>query len=114
MPGVRRGQRKLLGSLKAAGMISKDDAIAAIGYDGNSALVDRLVKRQCAGMTTAQLAEAGLYRAAAASALYSGSAEELALVAAVYNKAAGATYPVEAIPKLFGVTKPTLSKTLSL
>ncbi len=95
-------------------MISRDDAIATIGYDGNAALVDRAVKKRCAGMTTAQLAEAGLYRAAAASALFADSAEELALVAAIYNKAAGTTYPVEAMSKLFGVTKPTLSRTLAL
>lgn len=95
-------------------MISREDAVAAIGYDGNAALVDRAVKKQCAGMTTAQLAEAGHYRAAAASALYSGSTEELALVAAIYNKAAGTTYPVESMPKLFGVTKPTLNRTLAL
>jgi len=95
-------------------MITREDAIAAIGYDGNAALVDKIVKKRCSSMTTAQLAEAGLYRAAAASALYAGSSEELALVAAVYNKAAGTTYPVESIPKLFGVTKPTLHKTLVL
>lgn len=95
-------------------MISRDDAIATIGYDGNAALVDKAVKKQCSGMTTAQLAEAGLYRAAAASALFSGSTEELALVAAVYNKAAGTTYPVESMAKLFGVTKPTLNRTLAL
>lgn len=95
-------------------MISREDAIAAIGFDGEAALVDKAMKKEYASLSTAQLAEAGLYRAAAASALYSGSEEELALVAAVYNKAAGTTYSVEAIPRLFGVTRPKVNKTLSL
>lgn len=95
-------------------MISREDAVAAIGYDGNAALVDRAVKKSCASMTTAQLAESGLFRAAAASAIYSGDREELAMVAAAYNKAAGTTYSVEAIPRLFGVTKPNVNKTLAL
>lgn len=95
-------------------MISREDAVAAIGFDGNAALVDRAVKKSCASMTTAQLAEAGLFRAAAASAIYSGSREELAMVAAAYNKAAGSTYPVDSIPRLFGVTRPNVNRILAL
>ncbi len=94
--------------------ISREDVVCAIGYDGNAALVDRAARNRYGAMTTAQLVDAGFYRAAAASAIWSGSSEELALVAAAYNRTAKASYPVDAIPRLFGVAKVTVTKTLAL
>ncbi len=95
-------------------MISRQDTVSAIGYDGNAALIDRSAKKRYGSMTTEQLAKAGFYRAAAASAILSGSDDELALVATVYNEASGANYSPEAIPRLFGVAKVSVAKTLSL
>jgi hypothetical protein len=95
-------------------MISRDDIVWAIGYDGNAALVDRTARNRHKNMTTAQLAEAGLFRAAAASAIYAGSAEELKLVADTYNARAKTSYPVDIIARLFGVAKITVTRTLVL
>lgn len=95
-------------------MISREDIICAIGYDGNAALVDRSARTRYGSMTTAQLVDAGFFRSAAASAIYSGSEEELAMVASAYNRTAKASYSVEAIPRLFGVAKVTVVKTLVL
>lgn len=95
-------------------MISREDAVAAIGFDGNSALVDSALKKQCSGMNTLELANAGYYRAAAASALYSGKEGELEEVAAIYNKASSSSYAAEALPRLFGVTRISVTKTLVL
>ena len=95
-------------------MISRQDAASTIGYDGNAALVDRAARSRYGNMTTAELCEAGFFRAAAASALYSGSSEELSEVASAYNRLSGAFYKPEAIARLFGVAKPTVSRTIAL
>lgn len=95
-------------------MISRENNVWAIGYDGNAALVDRAALKKFGKMTTTQLLEAGFFRAAAVSAIYSGSGAELEQVAEAYNRTAHSSYPVEAIPRLFGVAKVTVSKTLAL
>jgi hypothetical protein len=95
-------------------MIGREDAIASIGYDGNAALVDRAARARYGQMTTAELCKAGFFRAAAASALYSGNSEELALVAESYNRVSGSAYRPEAIPRLFGVGKVTVARALVL
>ena len=95
-------------------MISREDMLFSIGYDGNAALVDRSARTKFGKYSTAQLIDAGLFRAATASAIFSGSQDELAQVASAYNRCAKANYPVEAIPRLFGVAKVTASKILAL
>ena len=95
-------------------MISREDAIAAIGYDGNAALVDKGARARYGKKTTAELCEAGFFRAAAASALYSGNPEELSFVANAYNRVSGSSYKPEAIPRLFGVGTVSVARTLAL
>ncbi len=101
--------------MKKQRIVARSDAVAAIGYDGNAALVDGAARRLYEGLSTAELAERGFYRAAAISALGSSSpADELALVARVYNARAGSSYSPEALPRLFGVARVTASRTLVL
>lgn len=95
-------------------MISRENNVWAIGYDGNSALVDRTALKRYGTLSTAQLLEAGFFRAAATSALYSGLDSELALVAAEYNRISGSAYTADAIPRLFGVAKVTVSRSTAL
>ena len=71
-------------------------------------------RQYVARVLTEELVKAGFFRAAAASAIYSGSNDELALVADAYNEVSGSKYPVDAIPRLFGVAKVTVARTLSL
>ena len=95
-------------------MIQRNDAIAVIGYDGNAALVDRIARKQCANMSIESLLKAGLFRAAAASAIYSNNPNELSLVAEEYNRVSGSSYAVESIPRLFGVASIQVSRTVVL
>jgi len=95
-------------------MISREDSVSTIGYDGNAALVDKAARVLNGAKTTAELCDAGFFRAAAASALFSGSTEELALVAEAYNRVARAHYKPEAIPRLFGVAKVSVPRILAL
>jgi hypothetical protein len=95
-------------------MISREDVVSAIGYDGNAALVDHAAKRRYGKLTTEELVKAGFYRAAAASAILSGLPEELVTVANAYNTVSGSSYSPDAIPRLFGVAKVTVNKTLVL
>ncbi len=96
-------------------MISREDFIFAIGFDGDQAVVDGRAKREFGRLSTLQLAEAGQYRAAFASALWSGSDRELAEFLEVYNRLAGAAYSsVEELKRLFGVQKVEIPKALVL
>jgi len=84
--------------------LSRGDFIFTIGYDGPVAIVDGQAKRRYASLSTAQLAEKGLFRAAYSSAVYSGKNEEIALVIEKYNKTSGSSYDPEAsLERLFGV-----------
>jgi hypothetical protein len=78
-------------------------------------LVDGAARKLYDGLSTAELAEKGFFRAAAISALSSSSSDaELALVAKAYNERAGSAYLPEALPRLFGVARVVASKTLVL
>ncbi|MDR2663326.1 MAG: hypothetical protein LBC31_10055 [Treponema sp.] len=88
-------------------MLSRADFVFTIGYDGPSAVVDGQARKHYGSLSTAELAEKGLFRAAYSSAVLSGSGggdnEEIALVIKLYNRAAGTSYKPEDLPRLFGV-----------
>jgi hypothetical protein len=85
-------------------MLSREDFIFTIGYDGPAAVIDGQAKRRYGGLATKELAEMGLFRAAYSSAVYSRDPAELETVAALYNKAAGTSYTVSSsLDRLFGV-----------
>lgn len=95
-------------------MVTREEAVASIGFDGNAALVDKSMKKKYAAMNTASLAEAGFFRAATVSALYADDASELDLVADAYNRLAGTSYAADALPRLFGVARVSVQKAVSL
>ncbi|MCL2093909.1 MAG: hypothetical protein FWH12_06910 [Treponema sp.] len=66
-------------------MLSREDFIFTIGYDGPAAVVDNQAKRRYAKLSTRELAERGLFRAAYSSALYSRNTGELQSVIEAYN-----------------------------
>lgn len=81
------------------------DFVFCIGYEGATALVDGTMKAKYSSFSTLQLAEAGLFRAACASALYSENPEEIRAFIDFYNKKAGAAIATaEELSKLFGVS----------
>jgi hypothetical protein len=48
-----------------------------VGFDGDTAIIDGKAKRKYGKLSTLQLAEAGQYKAAFCSAIYSGDEEEM-------------------------------------
>ncbi len=91
-------------------MISREDFIFTIGYDGPVAVVDGQAKRKFGKLGTVELAAAGLFRAAYSSALYSGSPEDLDAVVAAYNAASGSMLTRESLlGRLFGVFRQDVS-----
>jgi hypothetical protein len=86
------------------GLLSREDFVFTIGYDGPSAVVDGQAKRRYGGLSTGELAARGLFRAAYSSALYSKEKAELEAVVAAYNQAAGTSYTASSsLDRLFGV-----------
>jgi hypothetical protein len=103
-------------------MLKREDFVFTIGYDGHSAVVDGNEKREFKNLTTAELAEKGLFQAAWASAVYqaawgdpqAGTAEKAAVVEK-YNAVAGTSYPPDAdLGKLFGVVPVDVKRAIVL
>jgi hypothetical protein len=85
-------------------MLTKDEYIFTIGYDGPAAVVDGQAKRRYSGLSSRELAEKGLFRAAYCSAVYSKDPTELQQLVEIYNRCAGTSYTVDsALDRLFGV-----------
>jgi hypothetical protein len=85
-------------------MLSRADFIFTIGYDGPAAVVDGQAKRKYGSLTTKELAERGLFRAAYSSAIYSKDPAELDYVIEAYNRAAHTNYDrTSPFDRLFGV-----------
>jgi hypothetical protein len=95
--------------------MTRDDFVFSIGFDGSSAIVDRRAKSQYSALTTRELFEKGFFRAAFASALWSGKGEEMEFYIGEFNKKAGTLYTrPEDFSHLFGVYKEGIEKTTAL
>jgi len=104
-------------------MLGKEDFAFTIGYDGERAVIDGKARREFGKLTTMELAEKGLYRAAFASALWGLSQEhskeqaeaEMRSFIDFFNRVAGTSYSrAEELQRLFGVTLESVSRTLVL
>jgi hypothetical protein len=85
-------------------MFSREDFVFTIGYDGPSAVVDGQAKRRYGSLSTSELAEKGLFRAAYSSAVYSKDPAEMETLVAAYNRSAGTSYTAaSSLDRLFGV-----------
>ncbi len=94
-------------------MISREDFICTIGYDGSTAVVDGKAKKEYGKLGTMQLAEKGMYRAAFSSALFSGDEAEMKSFIAFFNAKAGTSYAeASQLARLFGVSRETITKVL--
>jgi hypothetical protein len=85
-------------------VLSREDFIFTIGYDGPVAVVDKQAKKKFGKLSTGELAEKGLFRPAYSSAVYSGNNEEIELVVKAYNRLGGNSADISAMERLFGVT----------
>jgi len=105
-------------------MLSREDFVFTIGYDGPAAVVDTQAKRKYGKLSTRELAEKGLFRAAYSSAVYSKDPNELIFVAKTYKRlqenssAAKDTgvseADVTALDRLFGVFPVEVSRAIYL
>lgn len=84
--------------------MNRVDFIFTIGYQGNVAIIDGKARKAYGSYTTRQLIEAGLYKPAFCSALYSGDPKEMEEFLTLFNTAhPGAPYTQEQLSRLFGV-----------
>jgi hypothetical protein len=67
-------------------MLSRGDFVFTIGYDGPAAVVDGQAKKRFGALSTRELAEKGLFRAAYSSAVYSNDPAEIDAVMEIYNR----------------------------
>jgi hypothetical protein len=85
-------------------MLSREDFIWTIGYDGPAAVIDSQAKQRYGSLSTVQLLEKGLFRAAYSSAIYAKDEADMRAVIAAYNKVAGTAYTLtSSLDRLFGV-----------
>jgi hypothetical protein len=96
-------------------MLSREDFVFTIGYDGPAAVVDNQAKKRYGSLSTGELAEKGLFRAAYSSAVYAKDPGELETLVAIYNKTAGASLTVNSpLDRLFGVFPVEVKRVISL
>lgn len=96
-------------------MLSRDDFVFTIGYDGPVAVVDKQAKKRYKSLSTTELAEKGLYRAACSSAIWSKNAGEFDAVLDIYNKNANSPLNQDISPeRLFGVFLVDVNRSISL
>jgi hypothetical protein len=63
----------------------REDFVFCIGFEGSTAIIDGKLLRRYRSHTARQLAEAGMFKQAVASAVFDGSVAELDEVLQVYN-----------------------------
>ncbi|MDR0562975.1 MAG: hypothetical protein LBG73_09850 [Spirochaetaceae bacterium] len=96
-------------------MLSRENFVFTIGYDGPAAVVDSQAKQRYGALSTKELAEKGLFRAAYSSAVYAKTRDELETVVNIYNKTAGTSYTADSpLDRLFGVFPVEVSRAILL
>jgi hypothetical protein len=95
-------------------MLSREDFIFTIGYDGPAAVVDGHAKKRYSSLSTRELAEKGLFRAAYSSAIWSKDPKQLETVVEIYNKATGSSVQDSSLQRLFGVFPVDVNRSILL
>ena len=96
-------------------MLTRDEFIFTIGYDGPAAVVDGQAKRRYRGLSTRELAEKGLFRAAYSSAIWSKDKKEIETLVEIYNRISGSSLtPDSPLDRLFGVFPINVTRSITL
>jgi len=96
-------------------MLTRDEFIFTIGYDGPAAVVDGQAKRRYSGLSTRELAEKGLFRAAYSSAIWSKEKKEIETLVEIYNRISGSSLtPASPLDRLFGVFPINVTRSITL
>ena len=83
--------------------MKRDDFIFAVGFQGNTAIVDKKAQRQYRKLTIDQLLERGFTGPALRAAIFDGDEAVVDLVREVYNRTGGTDYETGQLKRLFGV-----------
>jgi hypothetical protein len=87
-------------------VISREDFLFTVGFQGNAAIVDSSQKRKYGKLPTDKLLEKGLFKAALCSAIYNNNEDELELIFRKYNEKSTIKLKMrDDLKKVFGVTK---------
>jgi hypothetical protein len=87
-------------------VISRENFMFTVGYQGNSAIVDGMLKNRYGKMSTEELMKKGLFKPALCSAIYSGNNDESELVLTLYNEnAAEKLSSLEDLKRILGVSR---------
>jgi len=95
-------------------MRKREDFVFTIGYDGPAAVIDGQARKIYSRLSTRELAEKGLFRAAYSSAVWSKDPKEEEMVAEIYNKMTGSSVTSAALQRLFGVYPVNVSRSIIL
>ena len=96
-------------------MLSREEFIFTIGYDGPAAVVDGHAKKCYGRLSTGELAEKGLFRAAYSSAIWSKDPRDLETVVEVYNRVSSSSLTVDSpLERLFGVFLINVNRSITL
>lgn len=83
----------------------RNDFVFCIGFEGSTAIIDGKMLRRHGSQSTLQLAEAGLFKQAVCSAVFSDNPQELEEVLAVYNQRTEAPVrSADELKRIFGVS----------
>ena len=96
-------------------MLTREEFIFTIGYDGPAAVVDGQAKRRYGNLSTRELAEKGQFRAAYSSAIWSKDPKEIETLVEIYNRISGASLtPDSPLDRLFGVFPINVTRSITL
>ena len=96
-------------------MLSREEFIFTIGYDGPAAIIDGQAKKRYGSLSTKELAEKGLFRAAYSSAIWSNDPKDLETVVDIYNRISGSSLKTDsALDRLFGVFPIKVHRSITL
>ena len=100
-------------------MLSREEFIFTIGFSGPSAVIDGQSKRRYGSLSTRELAEKGLFRAAYSSAVWSkeklNEEKDLEIFLEIYNRISGLSLTIDSqLDRLFGVFLIETSRSITL
>jgi hypothetical protein len=96
-------------------MLTREEFIFTIGYDGPAAVIDGQAKRRYGNLSTRELAEKGLFRAAYSSAIWSKDKKEIETLVEIYNRISGSSLTANSpLDRLFGVFPINVTRSMTL
>ena len=96
-------------------MLSRGEFIFTIGYEGPAAVVYGQAKKRFGSLSTRELAEKGLFRAAYSSAIWSKDPKDMEALVEIYNRISGSSLTADsALDRLFGVFPIKAARTIIL